>query len=161
MAATNFDKPWQRYLRQIAAGAGIEIEALTVTENDTYTAPAGKAYSPVIVNVSGGGGSTEYDIKYYNTLTEEYAEDLHLVYEAEWDDNDYDWVASDTGVSEAAAGKMLMYVNDETNAFDNIFLYSENWDDSGNVPATETLDHSGYYFIMPNRDAVIGIQPTT
>lgn len=33
---------------------GITIEALSVTENDTYTAPEGKAYSPVTVNVSGG-----------------------------------------------------------------------------------------------------------
>lgn len=33
---------------------GITIESLSVTENDTYTAPEGKAYSPVTVNVSGG-----------------------------------------------------------------------------------------------------------
>lgn len=33
----------------------ITIEPLTVTENDTYTAPAGKAYNPVNVNVAGGG----------------------------------------------------------------------------------------------------------
>ena len=32
------------------------VEPLDVTENDTYTAPDGKAYSPVTVNVSGGGG---------------------------------------------------------------------------------------------------------
>lgn len=30
---------------------GVEVEELTVTENKTYTAPSGKAYSPVIVNV--------------------------------------------------------------------------------------------------------------
>lgn len=35
----------------------IEVEPLSVTTNGTYTAPAGKAYSPVMVNVSGGGGS--------------------------------------------------------------------------------------------------------
>ena len=57
MGASSFDNPWQRCLSKIATGAGIEIEALTVTENDTYTAPEGKAYSPVIVNVSGGGSS--------------------------------------------------------------------------------------------------------
>lgn len=33
----------------------ITVEALTVTTNGTYTAPTGKAYSPVNVNVSGGG----------------------------------------------------------------------------------------------------------
>lgn len=39
---------------------GVTVEALSVTENGTYTAPTGKAYSPVTVNVSGGGGSTDY-----------------------------------------------------------------------------------------------------
>jgi len=33
----------------------IEVESITITNNGTYTAPAGKAYSPVIVSVSSGG----------------------------------------------------------------------------------------------------------
>ena len=33
----------------------ITVESLSVTANGTYTAPTGKAYSPVTVNVSGGG----------------------------------------------------------------------------------------------------------
>ena len=33
------------------------IMPLSVTSNNTYTAPTGYAYSPVTVNVSGGGGS--------------------------------------------------------------------------------------------------------
>ena len=33
-------------------GSSVTVEALTVTENDTYTAPEGKAYSPVTVNVA-------------------------------------------------------------------------------------------------------------
>ena len=37
-------------------GGGVTVEPLSVTENATYTAPTGKAYSPVTVNVSGGGG---------------------------------------------------------------------------------------------------------
>ena len=37
-------------------GGDITVESLSVTENDTYTAPSGKAYSPVIVNVPSGGG---------------------------------------------------------------------------------------------------------
>lgn len=43
--------------RKLAGGGGgssITVEPLSVTENDTYTAPTGKAYSPVTVNVSGG-----------------------------------------------------------------------------------------------------------
>ena len=35
----------------------ITVESLSVTENGTYTAPSGKAYSPVTVNVSSGGSS--------------------------------------------------------------------------------------------------------
>lgn len=35
-------------------GGGTTVEALSVTQNGTYTAPSGTAYSPVTVNVSGG-----------------------------------------------------------------------------------------------------------
>lgn len=38
----------------------IEVTPLSVTENGTYTAPDGTAYSPVTVNVSGGGGKEKY-----------------------------------------------------------------------------------------------------
>lgn len=41
--------------QHIGVGSSVTVEALTATENKTYTAPEGKAYSPVIVNVSGGG----------------------------------------------------------------------------------------------------------
>lgn len=39
----------------IQTGGGVTVEPLSVAENGTYTAPTGKAYSPVTVNVSGGG----------------------------------------------------------------------------------------------------------
>lgn len=42
--------------------APITVESLSVTQNGTYTAPTGKAYSPVTVNVSGGGGGLEYEM---------------------------------------------------------------------------------------------------
>lgn len=38
------------------SGGGVTVESLSVTANGTYTAPAGKAYSPVVVNVSGSSG---------------------------------------------------------------------------------------------------------
>jgi len=46
------------YQLTYAVGGTIEIttEPLSVTENGTYTAPSGKAYTPVTVNVSGGSG---------------------------------------------------------------------------------------------------------
>lgn len=43
-----------------SGGSSITVEPLTVTSNGTYTAPTGKAYSPVTVNVptSSGGSDT-------------------------------------------------------------------------------------------------------
>ena len=43
-------------------GSGITIEPITITQNGTTTAPSGKAYSPITVNVpaSGGGSITLY-----------------------------------------------------------------------------------------------------
>lgn len=43
----------------IPTGGDVDVEALSVTANGTYTAPTGKAYSPVTVNVSGGGSQIE------------------------------------------------------------------------------------------------------
>lgn len=37
----------------------IEVEPLSVTQNGTYTAPSGTAYSPVTVNVASGGVQTD------------------------------------------------------------------------------------------------------
>lgn len=47
------------YQLTYATGEVIELtaEPLSVTENGTYTAPKGKAYTPVTVSVSGGGSS--------------------------------------------------------------------------------------------------------
>lgn len=51
---------WSRIIDSMATnwpeggGSSITVEPLSVTANDTYTAPTGKAYSPVTVNVSGG-----------------------------------------------------------------------------------------------------------
>ena len=41
-------------LEDAISGEPVEIEALSVTENGTYTAEQGKAYSPVVVEVEGG-----------------------------------------------------------------------------------------------------------
>lgn len=48
-------KPWWPYVRALMEGGGnVTVEQLNVTENGTYTAEAGKAYSPVVVNVPAG-----------------------------------------------------------------------------------------------------------
>lgn len=40
--------------------ADVQVESLSVTENGTYTAPEGTAYSPVTVNVAGSAGFEPY-----------------------------------------------------------------------------------------------------
>lgn len=45
-------------------GSGVDVEPLTVTENGEYS-EEGVAYSPVTVNVSGGGGGLEYETGTY------------------------------------------------------------------------------------------------
>lgn len=47
----------------------IEVEPLSVTQNGTYTAPTGKAYSPVTVNVSGGGSVSVATTTWTNSST--------------------------------------------------------------------------------------------
>lgn len=41
-------------------GSGITIEPITITQNGTTTAPSGKAYSPITVNVPTSGSVTLY-----------------------------------------------------------------------------------------------------
>lgn len=53
----------------ISTGSSTTVTPLSVTENGTYTAPAGTAYSPVTVNVSGGGGGESLTIGDYNVLS--------------------------------------------------------------------------------------------
>lgn len=61
------------------SGGGITVESLSVTENGTYTAPLGKAYSPVVVSVSGGGGIL------YSNVASSYVFDLAFISSAEED----------------------------------------------------------------------------
>ena len=49
-------------IRTIDTENPITVEPLEVTQNGTYTAPSGKAYSPVTVDVKGGGG----DVIFYD-----------------------------------------------------------------------------------------------
>lgn len=49
---TRLEQYWAAILDKIqGGGSSVTVEALNVTENDTYTAPTGKAYSPVMVAV--------------------------------------------------------------------------------------------------------------
>ena len=52
----------------IETGGGVTVSPLSVTANGTYTAPSGEAYSPVTVNVSGGGGQSSASPKAVNFI---------------------------------------------------------------------------------------------
>ena len=65
---TGFDCPEELQDKTFAevtsggGGSGITVEPITITQNGTTTAPSGKAYSPITVNVpaSGSGSVTLY-----------------------------------------------------------------------------------------------------
>lgn len=64
----------EQYLDYIAengdGGSSITVEPLTVTANGTQTAPSGKAYSPVTVNVPQPSGTKSITISQNGTTTE-------------------------------------------------------------------------------------------
>lgn len=54
-------KPWWPYINNMMeGGSGLQLEELNVTANGVYTPDTGKAYNKVNVNVSGGGGSSDF-----------------------------------------------------------------------------------------------------
>lgn len=55
----------------VLAGGGVTVKCLEVTENGTYTAPTGEAYSPVVVSVAGGGSSdfSTAEVEFKNQTT--------------------------------------------------------------------------------------------
>lgn len=63
-----------------SGGGGIDVEALSVTQNGTYTAPSGKAYSPVTVNVEGGGGASNFVTGTFTGTTAGAAMDVTIPY---------------------------------------------------------------------------------
>ena len=63
LPATDFSRMNREYIKAVveeAGGGDITVEALSVTENNTYTAPEGKAYSPVTVNVPPPASIVDY-----------------------------------------------------------------------------------------------------
>ena len=69
---------WIDYIlwKKGGSGGGVSVEALSVVQNGTYTAPSGSAYSPVSVNVPAGGGSKpRKDVNFFDydgTIVESY-----------------------------------------------------------------------------------------
>ena len=160
----------------IGGGSSITVEALSVTENDVYTAPEGKAYSPVTVNVA--GGATEYDIKCYTFENNALEEVSSFVYptkkvtekhedpDTQEDVDTYFYIPDKTGnaLNKAEAGTLLsvcysdlssindyvqLYLNaDEIEAFITRSLYYPS------IPGSGNIGEDGYdLFVMPSHNA--------
>lgn len=125
------------------------VEPLTVTENDTYTAEEGKAYSPVTVNVSGGVSS--YSI--YCMVNDESAPSF--VYPAKATDEGNWEQDGNSALDEAYAGQML-YIPHGFNISLASYFSDPFPDYPEKIPYSNTIaDNSGCVFTMPAHD--IGI----
>ena len=142
-------------------GSSVTVEALTATENKTYTAPAGKAYSPVTVNVS--GAAQEYDIECYDTT---YAKVSSFAYAATitgGGDVPYDLsVDTSANINKAVAGSLVAISWDEIaqdyGEEENVFAINARQDNQADLNFFEipSVSYNGYFvFTMPNQTAYV------
>ena len=116
-----------------SGGSSTTVEALSVTQNGTYTAPAGTAYSPVTVSVSGGGGDASKPVKFIdydgtllysytaaelNDLSEMPANPSHTGLTAQgWNYTLAQAKAQVTATGEAVIGQMYVTDDDKTRIY--------------------------------------------
>lgn len=127
----------------IPSGSNIEVEALTATENKTYTAPEGKAYSPVTVNVAGEkhsievGDGVEHGTIIFYAFTEDFDPEV------------------DEPITGAYAGEWVatLSVPDEGYIYtDGTTIINDGTEDyHGNFP-TNQIEELGASFVMPAAD---------
>ena len=90
--------------QHIGGGSSVTVESLTATENKTYTAPEGKAYSPVTVNVA----AQEYAI----SCTVDGEASQSFVYKAVWDAGTSAYIKDpDSPALDKAAVGDILYVD--------------------------------------------------
>ena len=121
-------------------GSSVTVEALTATENKTYTAPEGKAYSPVTVDV--------VEAKYTLSVSSD-IEHGTIAYYAFTENFDPE---TDTPITESTAGEWIavLAIPDDGYVFiDNTASVGDGTDEiHGNFPLTP-VEEAGCTFIMP------------
>lgn len=127
----------------------VAVESLTATENKTYTAPSGKAYSPVTVNVSGGGG-VEHSITCYafDPETHDRISVDGNICSTVIDDGAY--VPTETEVQTAYAGAVLCAT---TFIQDNVTYQPVGY--STESAAINELSGAEACFVMPDENCVV------
>lgn len=150
------------HLDDEAPSGQITVESLSVTQNGTYTAPTGKAYSPVSVNVSGGGGQYAW----FGSGAEKVGTVINRTINLQ-NDTDYDsWTASTTATTLIAADASPYYsVSLNFEDYDYCFVtkgYVEPVYVSG-TPMTSTIKrscqyHLAYFYGYPNNSSTAAIE---
>ena len=126
----------------IGGGSSVTVEALTATENKTYTAPEGKAYSPVTVNVP---SVTKKTITCVDASTHEPVADC-LSDTVEYDSVAYMWYGTGAVVTSAYPGAIVAIPEDAQYGIQGVFSTND-----------ELLIYTNYCFIMPNDNVTVEI----
>ena len=137
----------------------ITVEALNVTQNGTYTAPTGKAYSPVNVTVSGGGIgdllSTTAIGAYSTSSTQATSMNMNI---AATNVNGYDVLLVETSVDTKVANRHtatvgVAFITNSTNAATKnaAVMANAKWNAKlSSSSVTQTTSSTTAYGIYPN-----------
>lgn len=129
----------------------VETEELAISENGTYTAPSGKAYSPVTVNVS-GGGTHAVACKLLDTGTHTFTDMESLVTQTEVGSRGR-YAPIGAYITSATAGDVLCANADESGV-GSLSMYGTA-DSESVVISIGDFNGDGACFVMPDSDVVV------
>ena len=130
-----------------ASGGGVTVEALSVTQNGTYTAPTGKADSPVTVNVSGGGGGSWMGVNAtkVHTFTSE-----HILLK---NTNFATWTYSTSATTIRAAQNYTQLTLDDQHDYIQVLKFHTHFDYGNWSPVKAVVEIGGFYASPAYRQA--------
>lgn len=144
----------------------IEVESLSVTQNGTYTAPDGKAYSPVTVNVSSSGMGTLLATSSLGTLSTsstsatDTGKTVTLASSTNW--GDYDLLVVDISVDSVVNGRhtstvslVLLTGTSNVNTKNTYTVGSNKWNSKlGSTGTASTRQSTTAYGVYVNSASV-------